>query len=270
MSEQMEQDSGPERWTKRVPAWIEEHWKLALTLFGTVIAILGFLFGSGVYLRPRLTVTCTAVSLGIPPSQKMELMMFRMQMMAPEFQNDIASEMGKGLRSYGMREERIRAIIKDVLATENMSKTTTPSQRLATTRAEDLQVQAALSKAMGSLVTTMGEWFRIPDGVLFFQVRNSGNRSAHNVHVVVRMKTTPYDVRVDTDNRFTKKIDDTQNVVVDLDAVAPDSTTDGLVYYMSSGSVPKETPLISKDEISVSYEYGTIRKEFSEETFVVP
>jgi hypothetical protein len=216
-----------------------------------VVAIMALLWGSGVLSKPKLLLSSGAIYLRIPAKITLELSAVRLMTQAPTMEEEFSTVFTETLKGAGMSEERIAEV-------QEADAVLDPD--------EERLVNAAAAKAMAGLQGVIADSMKIPSSILFFEIRNEGAVSAKDVHVVIKLKGRPLDLRLETDNKLLSQESRGSEYYLDFAAVAPRSLTKGIVWY--SGVDPDGTAA-RQNAISISYEHDTIRQNVPEDTFFV-
>lgn len=218
-----------------------------------ILAVLGFLFGPGVLNKPPkpcIHISCGAISLGVPAKQMLEIIFMKFTMMGEDLKRQIDAALPQALKDCGLEEEKIALIIE-------VAKGSAPKSALQLTPREEKITLAAYGKVMADLTESMKNEFKIPDAVLFFEIDNTGRAGAKDPRIVVRVNGDIYDKKIYSDNRVLNEEKKDDEVLIDLSAIAPASKTTGIIWFSSSANKPSQ-----RNEITVSYETGTVRQSF--------
>ena len=106
----------------------------------------------------------------------------------------------------------------------------------------------------------------LPDRALFFEIDNEGWGSANKPHIVIRLAGTAYkSPLIESDNKLMSSATEGSELSFDYDRIAPRSKTRGIIWY--SHVKPVET--LDENEISISFDQGTVRKKFTENNFFI-
>lgn len=120
-----------------------------------------------------------------------------------------------------------------------------------------------LAKVGSEVTDTMMRSFQLPDAALFFEIENTGFASAHNAHIVIRLKGTAYNVLKTSENKLKESVEKGSELSFDYEHIAPNSKIKGIVWY----SYVKPTETLEDNIISVSFDGGTVHKNFSADNF---
>lgn len=239
---------GKKSWLRNPAVWSV----FVCALLGIVV----FLYGNGIFNKPKIEVACGAIDLGVPAKQMMDIMMIRFSLSTEETQKKLMVDLPKYLRDFGMPEEKITAILKEI-------KSDAEKSTLELTSAEEKILRAAYTKATGNLMRSLGKEYTIPDAVLFFEIDNTGRAQASNPHVVVRVDGDIYNHTLDSDNKVLHKVETVGELSIDLQSLSPGSKTKGIVWLCVSGN----NRVSRRNEVTVSHDSGTVRQEFSIDDF---
>jgi len=241
--------------TKRSVRWPKSI-RVGLDILLVLVAVLGLCYGTGWFNKPKIGVSCGAIDLGVPAKQMIEITMIRFSLSTEDAQKKWRADLPKCLRDYGMSEDKIALILKDVEKGEAKST-------LKLTPTEEKIVRAAFGKASVHLMESMGKEFVIPNAVLFFEIDNTGRAAASKPHIVIRVNGSIYNHTVDSDNKILDKEQTGNELTFDLQSIAPGSKTKGIVWLCASDE--KGSP--QKNEVTVSHDSGTVRQDFHVDDF---
>jgi hypothetical protein len=230
---------------------------------GLIIAAVGVLWGQGILLKPKISISCGAINYNIPAQYTMEVFSWKMMMSPEELQKEIATKILVSLREHGFSEDRIKLFLS---TTDKSKKQVSPSKADWKPYEQNI-IKAAISKVQSELLpTVLQKYMELPDGALFFEIANTGWVSANNPHVIIRLAGSSYKKPlIESDNRLSRSVTDGSELSFDFDRIAPGSKTKGIIWY----SHVKQVETLSSNEISVSFDQGTVRKQFTENNFMI-
>jgi len=245
------------------------HWKYIVPI---ILAIIVLFFGNAILLKPRIKVQCGAISLRTPAKYIMELAMIRLMLVTEDIGNKYIKDFVKELKNLGFPEEKIDYVVQKLKTRnkKNEMEINKKTSEIDLEPHEEMMIKIALAKAASNVgIQGILKAYDIPTGVLFFDITNSGLADAKNTHIVVRLKGSYYNMIIDTDNQLINKKIMGNRIEIDLKALTPKSRTKGIIWYKPSGDLltTEELKALSFNEITVTYENGTVRKEFKEEEF---
>jgi len=236
-------------------AWLKNP-RTLLALLPIIIMFAGLLYGNGVFNRPKIEVSCGAIDLRVPAKQAMEIMMIRFSLSAEDKQKEFNAAFPKCLRDYGLSEEKIALIMRDM-------DTADGKLTVKLRPAEERIFRAAMGKASVHLMESMAKELVIPDAVLFFEIDNTGRAVASKPHIVVRVNGRIYNHTVDSDNKVLNTEQTGNQLSIDLQSIAPKSKTKGIVWLYASDAKGSS----ERNEVTVSHDSGTARREFHVDDF---
>ena len=235
---------------------------LFYTIIGVVIGAVILLVGQGILIRPKISVSGGAIDYKIPVEYHIELFMFRMLMSPEELVKQIIDKISASLRQYGIPEDRIKLFLTTLEKKPNQAPSSKPDWKPY----EQNIIKAAMAKVMAEVFPpVVQKYMEIPDGALFFEIDNEGCVSANKPHIVIRLAGTAYrSPLIESDNKLISSVTEGSELSFDYDRIAPRSKTRGIIWY--SHVKPVETPAetLDENEISISFDQGTIRKRFAE------
>ena len=236
---------------------------LFYTIIGVVIGAVVLLVGQGILIRPKISVSCGAIDYKIPVQYQMEIFSWKILMSPNELQKEITDKISASLREYGFPEDRIKLFLTQIEKKENQAPSSKPDWK----QYEQNIIKAALSKVTAELLpATLQKYMELPDGALFFEIDNEGWVSANNPHIVIRLAGTVYKKPlIDSDNKLINSVTEGSELFFDYDRIAPKSKTRGIIWY----SHIKTVETLKENEISVSFDRGTVRKKFKEDNFLI-
>ncbi|OPY79672.1 MAG: hypothetical protein A4E64_00316 [Syntrophorhabdus sp. PtaU1.Bin058] len=235
--------------------------KVVYPTIGLLIAIVGLLWGQGFLLRPKVSISCGAIDYNIPAQYQIEILSWKMMMSPEELQKEIVEKLSSALRERGLSEGRIKLAISTLQKKDKKEG----SSKVEWKPYEQNIIKAAVSKMNAEFMpTVLQKYMELPDGALFFEIDNDGCISAGNPHIVIRLAGTVYKKPlVDSDNKITGSVTEGSVLSFDLDRIAPGSKTRGIIWY----SHINMSETLRSNEISISFDRGTVRKQFSENKF---
>lgn len=238
--------------------------KLLYTILGVVIATVVSLWGQGILIRPKISVSCGAIDYKIPVQYRMEVLSWKMMMSPNGLAKQFRDKISASLREYGFPEDRIKLF----LTTLETKTDQAPSPKPVWKPYEQNIIKAAIAKLTAELLpAVLQKYMELPDGALFFQIDNDGWASANNPHIVIRLAGTTYkSPLIESDNKLISSATEGSELSFDYDRIAPRSKTKGIIWY-SHVKPPVET--LDENEISISFDRGTVRKKFSENKFFI-
>ena len=222
-----------------------------------LITIIALLYGQGLLLKPKIVISCGAIDLRIPPSLSMTYMMMQLLTFSKDVKEEIGAQLDKKLREYGLTNEKIDIVI-DYWPKINEGKASLTDIDLED-HEKNILWMALLDSLQGS-ASSLASKSLIPDAVLFFEVANSGRISAKKAHIIVRLAGSPYDSKIDSDNKILFSECSTGQFVCDLESIAPKSSTKGILWFNKSGNRVE-------NQIVITYEQGTTRQKFEVDKF---
>src|SRR4030042_5401016 len=158
--------------------------KIFYPTLGLIIAIVGLLWGQGLLIKPKVSISCGAINYNIPAQYQMEIFSWKMMMSPEELQKEIVEKLSASLREHGFSEERIKLFLSTI---EKKNKQEA-SSKVDWKPYEQNIIKAAVSKMNAELLpVVMQKYMELPDGALFFEIDNNGWVSANNPHVVIRL-----------------------------------------------------------------------------------
>lgn len=84
--------------------------KFIYTILGTIITTIALVFGQGIIMKPKISISSGAIDYKIPAKYQMELFMWKMMMKAEDFRKEMSIKMTTLLREYGFPEDKIKLI----------------------------------------------------------------------------------------------------------------------------------------------------------------
>lgn len=220
-----------------------------------VLTSLAFLFGQGILMKPKVSISCGAIDYKIPAKYQMELFTWKMMMLSEDLAKQIPAKIASLLREYGFPEEKIKLVI------ENLQKKGGKPIDLHLKLNEENIIKAVVAKLNAELLPeTMMKSLQLPDAALFFEIKNSGLAPARNAHIVIRLNGTAYNVEKDSENKLKDSVEKGSELTFDYEQIAPDSKIKGIVWY----SHVKTVDTLESNNISVSFDSGTVKKTFKE------
>ncbi len=247
--------------TKRsVATVVRRHWKGIGVITSIIIAVAALLFGQGILLRPHISILCGAIDLRIPPNIMMQNLTMQLLMYSKDMKNTMAEKLAKNLQEYGMDSDKIDMIVS---AWQKEGEEKISLSDLPLESHEKSILWSAFMDAQRGTVDSFGTKMRMPDAVLFFEITNSGRTSAKNAHIVIRLAGTPYESKVDSDNKVVSTDVSTGQFLCDLESIAPGSSTKGIVWFNKSGRQVS----LEQNQIVVTYDQGTARRQFAVDKF---
>lgn len=242
--------------------------KFILKVIGTIILIIGLLYGHGILMKPRIEIACGAVDLAVTAKLKADLMFLSLLFAKQEIAERITNDFAKYLEEFGMSQEKIKLIIDK----DNKKKAKLEEGKQYITESdlnlephEERIVMAAISKAMQGSTVAMAEQFSVPDSAAFFQVKNIGRTDAIDVHVVIRLNGKFVSDRIDSQNPIISKIAEGNKYEVNLKALSPGAKLKGMIWYERL----RNKTLFETNSISVAYKDGLKEAKFEENIFVI-
>src|SRR6266699_447432 len=107
----------PETKPTNLRSWFNarhEIWRWLVPSFvGLLVGTTAFLFGPGILIKPKISISCGAVDSRIPSKFKMELMSTKIGLLAPEMAVAVTNSMTAHLREYGFSDSRIQYALSD-------------------------------------------------------------------------------------------------------------------------------------------------------------
>lgn len=236
------------------------------TIIGVIVALGIFIFGEGIILRPRISISSGAIDYKIPMQYQMEIMQWKMLMSAEEIQKQLTNEITTSLRKHGFAEDRITLLLT-ALGKKPVPKVDWKPNEQYIIRVVIAEVTARFLPAW------MQKAFDIPSGALFFEIENRGWASAKDPHIVIRLGgSSAYGKpHIESDNKILNLVVEGAGLSFDCDRIAPGSKTKGIIWYShapSDEALSNET-LSNENEISMSYDQGTVHKKFPENEFFI-
>jgi len=237
-----------------------------ITAIAVIVAVLSFLWGQGILNRPKISVSCGAIDYKIPVQYEMELFTLRMLLSADELQKQIPDKISASLREYGFPEDRIKLLLTQIGKKENQAL---PS-KIDWKPYEQNIIKVALSKLTSELFPTLlQKYMKIPEGALFFEIDNGGRGSANNTHIVIRLDGTAYQKPlIESDDKLLNSVTEGSELSFDYGRIAPKSKIRGIIWYSHIKDI-KAADAVRENEISVSFDQGTVRKKFKENEFFI-
>lgn len=248
---------------------LKSKWSFIITIITTVIAVISLLFGPGILTRPKILLSCGAIDYKIPVQYELELLTFRMLLSPDWLQKEIRDKLSASLREFGLPEDRIKLFL-ELLEKE---KGRTPLPKTDWKPYELNILKAVMSKLSSDLLPAfLQKYMKLPDGALFFEIDNEGWGSAKNVHVVIRLAGTAYEKPlIDSDNKLLNSVIEGSELSFDYEHIAPKSKTRGIIWYSHMKDIKdiNAINILQENEISVSFDRGTVRKKFMENDFFI-
>lgn len=235
-----------------------------------ILAVLVFFFGNGMLLRPRLKVTCGSIDLKTPVKLKMELFMMKMMLNPEDLAGAAVNGIVQGIRESGLPEGRLRQLLGAAYDSTNLPLATLTnilSKDVPLAPYEERVVKAALAKGSVNMSSALIPDALLPESIVFFENENTGWRDARNARLVIRLNGKPYNVAFNTDNRVLAQTNGLRDFCADLEAIAPNSRTKGIIWYGPSFT-PTGSPLEERgSEIVITYENGSTRQAIAVNDF---
>lgn len=229
-------------------------------ILGVIITALVFLFGQGIIMKPRILVSYGAIDYKIPVKYQMELLQWRMMLVAEDLAKETMNKMKALLREYGFSEDKIELIITALTKKEGKSTDIKLDLKLN----EQNIIKKILAKINSELLTeAMMKSFELPNGALFFEINNNGFASARNAHIKIILSGKAYNVLIDSENKLKDSVETGSELSFDYEQIAPNSKIKGIVWF-SPGKIDET---LEENVISVSFDGGTIRTKFSVDKF---
>jgi len=228
--------------------------KILIIAIPIAVGVVGLGWGPGIFNRPNIRISCGAIDLGVPSKQAMELLMIRFSLSSDEIRKKMISQLPQTLREYGLSEDKIAIMRKDM-------EHDTSDSSLKFSQREERIVRAAAGKVTVDITDALRDQMIIPDTVLFFQVDNSGRAGTEDARITVRVDGTICNYTFDSDNKHGSEKKGNE-IVIDLKNIAPGSINKGIVWLSSDNHNNTE-----KNEVAISHRFGTTRHSFKADEF---
>lgn len=240
--------------------------KTSLGVAGWILALIVFLFGSGFLMKPKLSISCGAIDYKIPYQYQMELMTWKMMMIAPDLEKELINKINSLLKEYGLTADKVKIIMERLTKKDKTSEANLKSLKL--TPSEQNIVKSVVAKASAEVLPeTMMKSLELPDAALMFEINNTGFTSARNAHIVVNLDGTAYSVTKNDENKLKESVEKGSVLSFDYDQIAPKSKVKVVVTY-SHVAMPDSK--FDKSLITVTCENaGTVRQKYSEDDFYI-
>lgn len=237
-----------------------------------IFLLMGILYGYGVLNKPKLSVSCGAINLRTPPTLVIDMMLLKSLFISKDKFSKFLDDIAVQLKKMNFPKEKLDKVIKNI---ETMKKQNEPihTEKLNLEPYEENILKYAAVVASRGFMGDIMEEYKIPKGVLFFEIQNNGRADAKNARVNVKLNGVGYDVNIDTENKLLNKKMEYNNIILEFAGISPKSRTKLIVWYTEDTTSLHDKPAIStrsldEDEIAVTYEGGdTIRKHFAEDAF---
>jgi hypothetical protein len=191
----------------------------------------------------------------------MEILAWKMMQSPEELLKQIVEKISVLLRERGFSEDKIKLLLSTIQKGNKQAS----SSKADWKPYEQNIIKSVISKVNAELTPVfLQKFMELPDGALFFEIYNTGWVSANNPHIVIRLAGSVYrKPLVKSDNKLSSSVTEGSELSFDFDRIAPGSKTTGIIWY--SNIKPVESLKDNEiNEISVSFDRGTVRKEFKE------
>ena len=233
---------------------------------GLIIAAIGLLGGQGLLLRPQISISCGAINYDIPFQYRMEILAWKMMQSPEELLKQIVEKISVLLRERGFSEDKIKLLLSTIQKGNKQAS----SSKADWKPYEQNIIKSVISKVNAELTPVfLQKFMELPDGALFFEIYNTGWVSANNPHIVIRLAGSVYrKPLVKSDNKLSSSVTEGSELSFDFDRIAPGSKTKGIIWYSNMKPVEslKDREI---NEISVSFDRGTVRKQFQENSILM-
>lgn len=184
--------------------------------------------------------------------------------MSPEdLEKEIKNKMTTYLREYGFPEDKIKLIVEKMASKK---KDESLDSKMQWKPYEENIIKAVIAKINAEVNTnTTMKSLQLPDAAVFFEINNTGFASAHNAHIVIRLRGSAYNVLINSENKLTDSVEKGPELSFDYEHIAPNSKIKCIVWYSHVYTI--ET--LEDNVISVSFDGGTVKQKFSEDDFYI-
>jgi hypothetical protein len=237
---------------------------------GLIIAAIGLLWGQGSLLRPKISISCGAINYDIPLQYRMEIMTWKMMQSPEELWKKFLEKISVLLREHGFSEDKIKLLVSMI---EKGNKQASSSKADWKPYEQNI-IKYVISRVNAELTPAfLQKFMELPDGALFFEIYNTGWVSANNPHIVIRLAGSVYKKPlVESENKLSSSVTEGSELSFDFDRIAPGSKTKGIIWYSNMKPVEslKDREINREiNEISVSFDRGTVRKQFQENSILM-
>jgi hypothetical protein len=199
----------------------------------------------------------------------MELLFLKMQFMPERMMVGIMDGYIRNITESGISEQRLKQIMPATNLVSLLSRIQTTSNLTQNVKLEPYEeriVKAAITKATPEGMKSMVSDSLAPDSIVFFEIKNTGNRDAKNPHIVVHLQGRAYSVDFFSDNKKLSEETKSSQYHVDLASIAPNTRTRGIIWVGPCFDANKSLG-VDKSEITISFDNGFVRQEIKENEF---
>lgn len=226
------------------------------------ILLLSFLFGQGILVKPKISIICGSSSYKVPFKLEMQNFILKLMFTPEDLEAKILKELEKTLKKYGLDEKKVKLIINATKEKKEKKRT-----ELKLKPYEENIVMLATSEVSTTFIPSVfNEIFDFPKGVLFFEVSNKGRKSAHKVHLKVRLNGSIYgEPQIEGDPKLISSSIEKNEISYDYENLPPRSRIKGVIWYSPPIFSPDKIPQKREEhQIIVTFEEGSISKKVVE------
>lgn len=255
---------------KAIRQWCAKNPNVLVAICAFLVGAIVLFLGNGILLRPKLKVTCGSFDLKTPAKLKMEFFMLKTMLAPEEFTRNAIDGIVRSIRESGLPEPRLRQILGAAYDSTNLPLATLTNileKNVQLSPQEERVVKAAVARGSTYVSTPLISDALVPESIVCFEIENTGWRDARNVRLAINYKGKPCHIAFTTDNKVITKATISNDFYVELEAIAPNSRTKGIIWYGPGFNLTDSAFETRSNELVITYENGSMRQTIVENDF---